>query len=341
MNGTVDVRRVWFSSSPNKDDNDNNEDTTELENADNATTTTSTTANPSPSPFDTDPDTATGVNRTIVMNPEGYSRLILPGNYAMKTNPRTGVQRKIFAERVLGFFWMIKDLDVSGEKPILGNESCIEPQVAEMFPSLGGDEDGGGGLPVTLDDEVAPLPEYVFRNNRARDATAQCTLVALSYKDFGYKMLPSWIGPFQKELCGAADSRRKDRVEVIKLSIQEGTVLRLLKSVIKTGFKKEIPDHDHERTLLYFGNDQKFKDSLRVHNTLTGYVFLLDGIGRVRWAGSGKATDHELRTLIEAAKELTPVSSSADTAGAGGDFGRRGKGSRGGLSAQRQHRRRQ
>lgn len=231
---------------------------------------------------------------------------------------------------------MMKDLDVSGEKPILGNEGCIEPQVAEMFPSLGGDE-GGGELPITMKDEVAPLPEYVYRNNRARDATAQCTLVALSYKDFGYKMLPSWIGPFQRELCGT-DSERKNRVEVINLSIQEGTILRFLKSVVKTGFKKEIPEHDHERTLLYFGNDQKFKDSLRVHNTLTGYVFLLDGIGRVRWAGSGKATDDELRALIEAAKELTPVSSSAAGAGTGGDYGRRG--SRGGSSPQRQQRRR-
>ena len=80
----------------------------------------------------------------------------------------------------------------------------------------------------------------------------------------------------------------------------------------KSGFRKAVPAEDHERTLLFFGADQTFKDVLRCHNTCTGYVFLLDGVGRIRWAGSGKPTDEEMRTLIEVAKELTPVANASN-----------------------------
>lgn len=260
---------------------------------------------------ETDPDTATGVNRTIRMNPDGYSRRILPGSYAMKVNARTQTERKLLAERVFGYFWMFKDLELTKEKPILGNEGCIDETVAERFPALGGANDARGELPITLTDEVAPMPDFCYRNNRAMDPTSQCTLVGLSYREFGNKMLPSWINPFKEALCSPASPRR-NRVEVVQISIQEGLALRLLKGMVKSGFRKAVPVEDHERTLLFFGADQTFKDVLRCHNTCTGYVFLLDGVGRIRWAGSGKPTDEEMRTLIEVAKELTPVANSSN-----------------------------
>ena len=162
---------------------------------------------------------------------------------------------------------------------------------------------------MTLTDEVVSLPDFVYRNNRSMDPTAQCTLVTLCYRDFGNKMLPAWIGPFKEALCHPTSPRR-NRVEVVQLAIQEGFALRLLKGFMKSSFRKAVPEEDYERTLLYFGIDQNFKDVLRVHNTCTAYTFLLDGIGRVRWVGSGKPTDAEMDTLIEAAKELTPVSAS-------------------------------
>ena len=259
---------------------------------------------------ETDPDTATGVNRTIWTHPDGFSRQILPGNYAMKVNAKTQTERKLLAERVFGYFWMFKDLELTQEKPLLGNEGCIDEGIAERFPSLGGNNDSRGTLPVTLTDEVVSLPDFVYRNNRAMDPTAQCTLVTLCYRDFGNQMLPAWIRPFKEALCHPTSPRR-NRVEVVQISIQEGLALRLLGGLMKSSFRKAVPEEDYERTLLYFGTDQSFKDVLRCHNTCAGYVFLLDGIGRVRWAGSGRPTDEEMDNLIGAAKVLTPVSTSS------------------------------
>lgn len=289
----------WFSSTPETPKPDEKEDKGTASNASSGEEVIG----------ETDSDTATGVNRTIRMNPDGFSRRILPGSYAMKVNAKTQTERKLLAERVFGYFWMFKDLELTKEKPILGNEGCIDENVAERFPALGGANDARGELPITLTDEVVAMPDFCYRNNRAMDPTAQCTLVGLSYREFGNKMLPSWINPFKEALCSPASPRR-NRVEVVQISIQEGFALRLLKGMVKSGFRKAVPTEDHERTLLFFGADQIFKDVLRCHNTCTGYVFLLDGVGRIRWAGSGKPTDEEMRTLIEVAKELTPVANS-------------------------------
>jgi len=36
-----------------------------------------------------------------------------------------------------------------------------------------------------------------------------------------------------------------------------------------------------------FGDTWSFRKSLRIRNKLTGYVFLVDKKGRVRWRGTG------------------------------------------------------
>ena len=72
--------------------------------------------------------------------------------------------------------------------------------------------------------------------------------------------------------------------------------------------KRNTTPEVQDQTLLYFtgGNDSQlndFRDALRMYNEMTGYVLLLDGIGRVRFAGSGTATDEEAQRLISFAKE--------------------------------------
>ena len=138
----------------------------------------------------------------------------------------------------------------------------------------------------------------------ANDATAQCTLVAISFKHFGYQMLASWTEPFQEAFQG------NGRVEVVTLSITEGWFLStFLSSFLTQGARRNTPPERLGETLMYYGNEDAladFRDTLRMHNTLTGFVYLLDGLGRVRFAGSGTASQEESEQLIEFAKELTP-----------------------------------
>lgn len=237
-------------------------------------------------------------HRGIRTHPDSIGSLIQPGNQVVRVTPSGRVQRR-FTELVYGYFWMLKDLERCHEKPVLANEKLISEATARVFPTLLGLKSlSGSKINVPLD---------FLRQNRSQDPAAQCTLVAVSFRDFGYQQLPSWIEPFD---AAFAD---QDRVEVVKINISEGWFNKwILRGFILGSTKVNTPKVDHDRTFLYFSNTralESLRDALRMHNVLAGYVFLLDGLGRVRFAGSGSATEEETTRLVRLARELTPLTS--------------------------------
>lgn len=236
-------------------------------------------------------------NKSIIMNPAGQGQHILPGGFILKKDSKKGGHRRVFVEHALGYFWAFKDLANTNKKPILSNETIVPAAEAEKFPFLGD--------MISLKDEKVSIPDFFIRNNRSKDASAKCTLVAISYKDFGAQLLPSWIDPFDQAFRQGTNNDDTDRYDVVRIVINEGRVVKLLSPFITSGTKKNVPESDHANTLLYFGDAEEFRDILRMHNIYTGYVFLVDGIGRVRWAGSGEGTDEEIQSMLTFAQELT------------------------------------
>eukprot|EP00578_Thalassiosira_sp_NH16_P012813 CAMPEP_0181113782 /NCGR_PEP_ID=MMETSP1071-20121207/20529_1 /TAXON_ID=35127 /ORGANISM="Thalassiosira sp., Strain NH16" /LENGTH=352 /DNA_ID=CAMNT_0023197839 /DNA_START=161 /DNA_END=1216 /DNA_ORIENTATION=- len=238
-------------------------------------------------------------NKNIRMHPDGHGRHILPGKYVIKNHPRTGAEKRVFLEHALGYFWAFKELTITDNKPILSNETIIPAAEAEKFPPLNGC--------ISLHDEEVDVPEFFSRDNLSKDANAKCTLVAISCKDFGAQLLPSWTEPFERDLCTNNNNKNKDanRYEVVRITINEGRIAKLLSPFIVSGTKKKVPEKDHENTLLYYGDAEETRDVLRMHNIYTGYVFLVDGIGRVRWAGSGEGSEEEVRVMMGIARDLT------------------------------------
>ena len=47
-------------------------------------------------------------NKNIIMHPDGLGQQILPGKYVIKKHPKTGVEKKVFLEHALGYFWAFK-----------------------------------------------------------------------------------------------------------------------------------------------------------------------------------------------------------------------------------------
>ena len=235
-------------------------------------------------------------NKSIIMNPDGQGQHILPGGFILKKDTKKGGYRKVILEHALGYFWAIKELSSTNKKPILCNEVVVPSIEAEKFPHLGD--------MVNLKGEAASIPDFFTRNNRSKDASAKCTLVAISYKDFGAQLLPSWIDPFDTAFRQDTNNDA-ERYEVVRIIINEGRMIKLLSSFITSGTKKNVPESDHANTLLYYGDAEEFRDILRMHNIYSGYVFLVDGIGRVRWAGSGEGTEEEVHSMIGIARDLT------------------------------------
>ncbi len=125
--------------------------------------------------------------------------------------------------------------------------------------------------------------------------------MAISFRQFGFHQLSSWLDPFRKAFA------TKDRVDVVQLNMSHGWFNRyFLQPIIRSLTKQNVPNELHSSTFLYFQNSDDLRNALRMHNVLVGYVFLLDGRGRVRFAASGSAKEEDVDKLIAYANDLTP-----------------------------------
>lgn len=80
----------------------------------------------------------------------------------------------------------------------------------------------------------------------------------------------------------------------------------MLRGALTNLMRRNTPPIEHDNTLLYFGSDvEDFRDILRMHNIMANYVFLVDALGRVRFASSGPASEEEINRVIRFTKELS------------------------------------
>ena len=96
-------------------------------------------------------------------------------------------------------------------------------------------------------------------------------------------------------------------MNVLNIQITERWTMKPLSGVLSSIVRSNTPAEEYDNTLLYYGTDvDEFRDVLRMHNIMTSYVFLVDDLGRVRFAGSGEASDEEKERVIKFAKQLVP-----------------------------------
>lgn len=81
---------------------------------------------------------------------------------------------------------------------------------------------------------------------------------------------------------------------------QEDSRQRVNAGQAKAGEVQSVP----VEVVYAFGDTWSFRRSLRIRNKLTGYVFLVDKKGRVRWRGTGFSTGSEVQSLCNALKKL-------------------------------------
>jgi mitochondrial ATPase complex subunit ATP10 len=112
-----------------------------------------------------------------------------------------------------------------------------------------------------------------------------------------------WIEPFRTSLVNTSD-----RAEILQINFSDGWFNKwFLRGLIQGLTVRNTPAPYRASTFLYFGDHERFRDTLRMHNLMCGYVFLIDGLGHVRFAGSGEASPAEAERLIRLAKNLTPL----------------------------------
>ncbi|GMG98491.1 hypothetical protein Nepgr_000331 [Nepenthes gracilis] len=197
-----------------------------------------------------------------------------------------------------GYFADMSDLKKHGGKIAMANKTVIPAAVAVKFPAVEVNFTDGRSmkLPVGSEGNVG---------DACKTDAPKVTLLGLSFRASSQPMIDSWSRPF---IDVFRDSRN---VQIYEVSFIESWLLSLnpVKGLLLRLMKKSNPvdrtDALQRHVVYSFGDHYYFRKELKILNLLTGYMFLLDKFGRIRWQGFGMATEEELSFLLSCTSLLT------------------------------------
>ncbi|CAN1252747.1 hypothetical protein LINPERPRIM_LOCUS8132 [Linum perenne] len=116
-------------------------------------------------------------------------------------------------------------------------------------------------------------------------------------KHGGKGMIDSWTMPF---LDAFRDAKN---IQLYEVSLIDSWLLcrSPIKQLLLRTMKKSNIDANQElqKQVAYsFGDHYDFRKELKILNLLTGYIYLLDKFGKIRWQGFGLATKEEMSSLL-------------------------------------------
>ncbi|CAL0332317.1 unnamed protein product [Lupinus luteus] len=229
---------------------------------------------------------------------------------------------RIHDEMNRGLVTEMAELKQHGGKIAEANKVLIPAISATKFPDMEVNFSNGKTmkLPIRISDVV----------DADKSSVPKASLVCLSFRANSQEMINSWSVPFVEafsksegvHLYQAAPDlcqtfyKSQARPSQYFFGVTKGVPLTLWVSLIDSWLLSRFPlksfllwtmkknKHDEskdtlQRQMVYsFGDHYYFRKELRILNTLTGYIFLLDNFGRVRWQGFGLATKDEVSSLI-------------------------------------------
>ncbi|XP_047317347.1 uncharacterized protein LOC124920828 [Impatiens glandulifera] len=186
-----------------------------------------------------------------------------------------------------GYFADINELKKHGGKIAIANKNLTPVTTSVMFPAIDVDCPDGATL---------KLP--IVGNNAHESNPPKATLICLSFRASAQAMIDTWSIPFFESF------RNSSKVQLYEMSFIDSWLLSLypirrllLKIMRKSNFNGE-QDELQKRIVYKFGDHYYFRKELKILNLLTGYIFLVDSFGRIRWQGFGLATEDELSSLL-------------------------------------------
>eukprot|EP00638_Chattonella_subsalsa_P003909 CAMPEP_0117751468 /NCGR_PEP_ID=MMETSP0947-20121206/10992_1 /TAXON_ID=44440 /ORGANISM="Chattonella subsalsa, Strain CCMP2191" /LENGTH=235 /DNA_ID=CAMNT_0005569853 /DNA_START=232 /DNA_END=939 /DNA_ORIENTATION=- len=189
-------------------------------------------------------------------------------------------KKRIRKEVEKGHFYEIKELNEHGGK-VFPTDKKLRPK-SILFPSI--------ECLSLANGESRTLPQALGPNT---------SLVAISYKQFGFQMFDTWIPSYLENFNNKAGH------QLVYLSVVEGFMLKMFQSLLLKSMKGAIPPEFHDTSFSHFGETEELRESLGITNRLSGYLYLVDKDGFIRWRGCGRASEQELEHLMRATEQIS------------------------------------
>ncbi|XP_048325244.1 mitochondrial ATPase complex subunit ATP10 isoform X1 [Ziziphus jujuba] len=192
-----------------------------------------------------------------------------------------------------GYFADISELKKHGGKIAMANKIIIPAAVAMKFPTLEVNFSGG---------ETIKLPIASNGNGNVVDSDnsslPKASLLCLSFRANSQGMIDSWTGPFRDAFHGSNDIQLYEVSFIDSWLLCRNPIKQLLLRIMRKSDDDGRKDVLKRQIVYSFGDHYYFRKELKILNLLTGYIFLLDKFGRIRWQGFGSATQDELSSLL-------------------------------------------
>lgn len=216
------------------------------------------------------------------------------GNTEAIDEAKAKAKARLKDEMSRGYFEDISEIRKNAGKIATASKIIIPEVAALKFPDLALESPDAGALQLPL---VAALPGE-DHCEASTTVVPDVSLVCLSFRASSQKMAESWSLPFL-DAFGAGGRVQAYEVSFIDSWLLSSSPMR--RACLKMMRKSSNP----QRHVVYaFGDNYDFRRKLQIQNLLTGYIYLVDRLGRIRWQGFGSATQEELSSLTACTSSL-------------------------------------
>ncbi|XP_038900439.1 uncharacterized protein LOC120087664 isoform X1 [Benincasa hispida] len=198
-----------------------------------------------------------------------------------------------------GYFADISELKQHGGKIAAANKILIPAMAAVKFPEFEVSYSDGKTLklPIKIDTDVV-------EDNSSASALPMATLLCLSFRANSQAMIDSWSAPFLNAFSSSKNVQLYEVSFIDSWFLCRNPIKKLLLRLMRKPSGNAQNDSLQRQIVYSFGDHYYFRKELKILNLLTGYIFLLDKYGRIRWQGFGLATQEEVSSLLSCASLL-------------------------------------
>lgn len=214
------------------------------------------------------------------------------------------------------YFQDMKDLGEHGGKVSKANKILVPASSAVKFPTIEVNFPDGSCLKLPLTSEENDVHAFTSdaakgnslklplisqandTTNASTSNTAKASLLCLSFRANAGPMIDSWSSPFLKTFAHSSDVRVYLVSFIDSWLLSRKLIRKLLLKYMEKPTSEEKQDALHRQFVYSFGDHYHFRKELQIVNLLTGYIFLVDNQGRIRWQGTGVAVEDELLSLL-------------------------------------------
>jgi ATPase complex subunit ATP10 len=206
-----------------------------------------------------------------------------------------------------GYFDDFRDFRDSQGKVFHAPTRLIPAAAAPVFPQI---------TPLTTDGTPLSCP---FTGPTAPAAS----LVCIAFRAGAQEMIEAWAEPFSRaasqhneeqtssptiDESSRTNKKNSTHLALVELALIESVVMGFwpFRNILMKNGGASQRKYALDATYLYhFSRDtDSLRTALNMTNRLTGYVYLVDSLGRVRWRGSGNPSDAEIDMLLQCSQQL-------------------------------------